>query len=208
MTSTSDASEFLVTLMRHGEVSGGNVFRGWIDQDLTDEGWRQMYEASTKAGAIQSVFSSPLIRCQKFAQKFSTDNGLPLEILDEFREISFGEWEGLSAQQILDSEPEAIKAFWTKPEVNAPPGGESLQLFSQRITKGWERFLALNSNQDTLIVAHGGTIRALVCCALQLPLTSINKLEIEKGSLTRLRIYQTDGSYSASLVFLSMLSDF
>jgi broad specificity phosphatase PhoE len=200
-------NSYFVDLLRHGEVEGGCVFRGWIDQPLSDRGLSEMHLACAPLSQIDYIASSPLIRCLHFAGKLAAARSCPLKTYEAFKEIHFGEWEGLSASEIQNNDKHALEKFWHDPEKNPPPGGETLSQFYNRVALGWHDFILNNNSRNALIIAHGGSIRAIICEALNLPLSALNKLEIPKGSLSRIRISADEEKLYCSLVFMSFLPE-
>ena len=52
-----------VTILRHGETELGSGLRGSLDDDLTEQGWQQMWSALPAQPRWQRIVSSPLRRC-------------------------------------------------------------------------------------------------------------------------------------------------
>jgi probable phosphoglycerate mutase len=72
-------------------------------------------------------------------------------------EISFGEWEGFTIAQLHNRDPQRIAAREHDKWHFVPPGGESYETVSGRMREWYE-----NLTRDTVVVAHGGTARALI----------------------------------------------
>lgn len=181
-----------VDLLRHGECEGGDIYRGHIDVALTDDGWQQM------SGSIasyepnwpwQSIITSPLQRCRRFALELSHNSGLSLHTAEEFKEMYFGEWDGMSTQAVWESQPERAKRFMLNPESVAPPRGETLKEFQQRVLTGWSKILEQFRGQHLLSVQHGGSIRVILAHVLNMPLSAITRLEVPYAALSRIRVY-------------------
>jgi broad specificity phosphatase PhoE len=160
-------------LVRHGETEGESSIRyhGRTDVALSDSGRSQMRLAR---GAIEThrgdksfarVFSSPLVRASEGARIVAGDSA-PLVTIDEFAEVHFGLFEGLTADEIRERYPDEF-ARWNADRL-APsytyPAGESRAAFADRVERGLERTLALwtPSDDDAVLVAHRGVIRAIV----------------------------------------------
>ncbi len=153
-------------LLRHGEVVGGRCFRGRSDPPLTDTGWQQMQAAVSRHGPWQRVVTSPLIRCANFAEDYAQKNGLSCTTEPRLMELDFGRWEGLTAEQIMADDEDALTRFWSDPDRYPPPDGESLAAMRTRVLAAWGDLLtevqAADTEQRTLVVIHGGTIRLLI----------------------------------------------
>jgi broad specificity phosphatase PhoE len=181
-------------LVRHGETEGQSSIRyhGRTDVALSDAGREQMrlarraIEAHRGAGSFACVFSSPLVRALEGARIVAGDS-TPLLTIDEFAEVHFGLFEGLTADEIRERYPDEF-ARWDADRL-APtytyPGGESRAAFADRVERGLERMLALwtpradAQNHDALLIAHRGVIRAIVRkLARQEPIVELGSIQI------------------------------
>ena len=160
-------------LVRHGETEGESSIRyhGRTDVPLSELGRAQMRLASRaletrhSAKHFARVLSSPLVRASEGARIVAGDSA-PLATIDEFAEVHFGLFEGLTADEIRERYPDEF-ARWNADRL-APaytyPEGESRAAFAERVERGLERMLTLWTprDHDTLLVAHRGVIRAIV----------------------------------------------
>lgn len=108
------------------------------------------------------VFASPLRRAQDGARIIAGDAAEVIAI-EEFREVDFGAFEGLTAEEIAASFP-AEFVRWERDRLApdyAYPGGESRAGFSARVGRGVERMLSQWQAGVALVVAHRGVIRAI-----------------------------------------------
>jgi alpha-ribazole phosphatase/probable phosphoglycerate mutase len=165
-----------LSLLRHGEALGGRIYRGTQNDALTDLGWQQMLDA-THRKSWDGVFTSPLIRCQKFASHLSLQQKIPLTLIKDFSEIGFGDWQGLSAATIGQN---LVDKFKQDPINNPPPNAQNLYQFQQRVLLALENITAQN-HQSLLIVAHAGVIRVIKSHLLNLPLEKMFTLEVANG---------------------------
>lgn len=95
-------------LLRHGETELGGGLRGSLDDALTEQGWAQLRAAVQGAGPWDRLISSPLQRCARFAEEVALANALPLHFEADLQELHFGDWEGRTAAQLMDSDAEAL----------------------------------------------------------------------------------------------------
>jgi broad specificity phosphatase PhoE len=161
-----------LVLVRHGETVGESSIRyhGRTDVALSDLGRAQM---RLVARAIHSphrikfahVFSSPLIRASESARIVAGES-TQLVTIEEFAEVHFGLFEGLTADEIRERYPEEF-AIWNIDRLApsyAYPQGESRAAFAERVERGLARMLThwTPRGDDTLLVAHRGVIRAIV----------------------------------------------
>jgi broad specificity phosphatase PhoE len=160
-------------LVRHGETEGESSIRyhGRTDVTLSELGRAQMrlvgraIETRRRAKTFARVFSSPLVRASEGARIVAGDSA-PIVTIDEFAEVHFGLFEGLTADEIRERYPEEF-ARWNADRL-APtytyPEGESRADFANRVERGLERMLTLWTprDDDALLIAHRGVIRAIV----------------------------------------------
>jgi broad specificity phosphatase PhoE len=113
------------------------------------------------------VFSSPLIRASEGA-RIITGKLASIVTIEEFAEVHFGLFEGLTADEIRERYPDHF-AVWNADRLAADytyPEGESRANFAARVERGLERVLAIwtpeRCDDDALLVAHRGVIRAIV----------------------------------------------
>jgi broad specificity phosphatase PhoE len=189
-------------LVRHGETEGESSIRyhGRTDVALSELGRAQMrlagraIETRRLAKHFEHVFSSPLVRASEGA-RIVAGNSTGLITIDEFAEVHFGLFEGLTADEIRERYPDDF-ARWNLERL-APtytyPAGESRAAFAERVERGLHRMLALwiPRNDDALVVAHRGVIRAIV--------RKLTRREpvVELGSIQILRF---DGDWNAEML--------
>ena len=177
-----------IDLIRHGLPEGGQRYRGWLDDPLSETGWLQMRDALAGEQPWELIISSSLIRCADFANVLGDELQRPVQLESRLREISFGEWEGRTASEILEQTPEAIANFWSDPVRYSPPGGERLDQFAQRIETAWSELTAEHRGKHMLLIGHGGVIRMIIGQLLGMPLNNLFRLEVPMASLSRIRI--------------------
>jgi probable phosphoglycerate mutase len=161
-------------LVRHGETEGESSIRyhGITDVPLSELGREQMRRAAREIVARRSdvkfgrVFSSPLIRASEGARIVRGELA-SIVTIEEFAEVHFGLFEGLTADEIRERYPDHF-AVWNVDRLAADytyPEGESRAGFAARVERGLERVLAIWTPEidgDALLVAHRGVIRAIV----------------------------------------------
>ncbi len=164
-------------LVRHGETEGQSSIRyhGRTDVPLSELGRAQLRAVRDtlrqhhQLAKFDRVFSSPLIRATEGARLVGGESS-EIVTIEEFAEVHFGLFEGLTADEIRERFPEDF-ARWNADRL-APgytyPGGESRAEFLARVDRGSDKMLALwnlaNPVVDdcALLVAHRGVIRQIV----------------------------------------------
>ena len=106
-------------------------------------------------------------------------------IESDFAEQSFGDWTGLSWEEIAAHDSALHARFWNDPVGLPPPGGESFVAVIARVSAAIERLSAARCG-DIVAVAHGGTIRAALALALALEPARAMAVRVDNLSLTRL----------------------
>ncbi len=191
-----------IDLIRHGEpVGGSGRYRGQIDDPLSEKGWCQMREAVADHCPWQAVVSSPLSRCAAFAEELAQRHSLPMSLDDRLKEIGFGEWEGLSKQEIAAEDAQALQRFYHDPITHRPPGAEMLSDFERRVVSVWQAILQQYAGKHVLIVGHAGVIRMLLCHVLASPLDRMFRIHVPNAGISRIRIEGEGEAVVANLIF-------
>ena len=191
----------VIDLIRHGEPEGGQMFRGSKDDPLSDTGWRQMIAAIAKGDQWDAIVSSPMQRCQHFAQQLADEHRIPLHIEKDLREIGFGEWEGLTAGQIQERYGDHLNRFWQDPIAFRPPGGEAVTDFYQRTIDGFDRWQQTLAGKRVLVVCHGGVIRMVLANVLGIPLErSFTGFAVPYACRSRIQVDQSEFGVFRSLI--------
>lgn len=152
-------------LVRHGETTGQSSIRyyGSTDLPLSEEGKQQMRELGRCFDATGIRFdlaiTSALQRSQEAARLIAPN--VCVRPLAEFNEIDFGDWEGLTEEEIHTLDPHAHAAWRRSSETFRYPRGESVALFRSRVWDAFEMLLPLLP-ESTLFVAHKGVIRTVL----------------------------------------------
>ena len=101
-------------------------------------------------------------------------------------EQSFGDWQGLTYDELRQSRGGAFHRFWHAPAHERAPGGESFLDVMERVAGAVHALLAANQGRDIIAVAHGGTIRAALGLALGLDPEACLAFTMENCSVTRI----------------------
>jgi alpha-ribazole phosphatase len=104
----------------------------------------------------------------------------------ELAEQDFGEWQGLTYQELENSRHGEFHRFWHAPAHETPPGGESFIAVIERVSRAIHRLVETHPGHDIIAVAHGGTIRAALALALDLDPEAALAFTIENCSITRI----------------------
>ena len=176
-------------LARHGQSVSNAVrrFQGVQDVPLSDLGRRQ---AECLAGALRGrplahVYASPLERARATAAAAAAALGAALTVVDDLRELSLGEWEGRTVEEIRTLPGDPYAQWVRDPMEKAPPGAEALTEVQARACRAIEWISSQHPNGDeVLVVSHGGVISTYLAHCLGLPLGAIWRLTVSNCSLT------------------------
>ena len=99
-------------------------------------------------------------------------------------EQSFGDWQGLSWKKMEQLDKRKYDKFWTNPARNRPPNGESFQDLIDRVSLTIDRVNNEYMGKTIVSVVHGGTIRAAITYALNLPAEIGMSFTVDNLSMT------------------------
>ena len=176
----------ILYLLRHGTPVGGRMYRGNLfDDPLTEEGWDQM-KLSVADLSFDTITTSPMKRCSEFANYISKKSKIPCSIIEDFKEIGFGDWQGKTSHQIGE---EIVERFKDDPINNPINNAENLYDFEKRVIKNYLEILNnLNPKNKLLIIAHAGVIRIIKSYILKLPIEKMFTMNIKSGSCEQFEI--------------------
>jgi probable phosphoglycerate mutase len=176
-------------LIRHGETdwNAEGRLQGGKDIPLNDFGRVQAEEAGHKLHALKpkaedlAYLCSPMARARETMEIARQAIGLhpsSYRIDDRLRELTFGTWEGLTWREVRKLDPARAQQREQHKWAYAPPGGESYQMLLDRVTPV---FSALE--RDTVVVSHGGVMRAVLAGLGLEPTRRAESLDIWQGRI-------------------------
>lgn len=151
-----------ILLVRHGE-NPANVTKEFscrrVDYSLTDRGRlqaRQTAECLSKM-RIDEVWSSPLRRARETAEEIVRFHALPVQELEDLREMDVGDLEGLPPDQHAWGLYRQVMTQWLNghPEVSFPGGEDRLHLVN-RLRRGLDQISLGKTDRTLVVVGHGG----------------------------------------------------
>ena len=171
-----------VILIRHGETKWNKLgkFQGCKDIDLSEEGFIQAnYLFDRFNNDFDYIYTSPLKRALQTAEVIATNKKINPSIINDLREINFGEWEGLTLKEISDNFPKEFNN-WRNDKFEAPMCGGDLSLknSSIRAKTAITEIVAKHNGKKILIVAHGGIIKASLIGIFDWDMTMYHKISL------------------------------
>ena len=185
-------SDRLLVLVRHGQSEWNlkNLFTGWKDVDLTEQGIAEAKQAGQKLKArgikFDIAFTSALKRAQKTLDLVLGEMGQ--KGIQTFRdqalnERDYGDLVGLNKDDARKKWGDEQVLQWRRSYDIAPPGGESLKDTVARALPYFvqEILPRVLRGERTLVSAHGNSLRALVMVLERLTPERILKRELATG---------------------------
>jgi broad specificity phosphatase PhoE len=169
--------DLTLVLVRHGETEGESSIRyhGRNDVALSELGRTQMVAARREIESrfgdtrFDHIFATPLSRAMEGAKLIAGHDANILTV-EEFIEVHFGLFEGLTKEEIQQRHPIEFEKWRADPlaPTYTYPEGESRSGFAERVERGLATTLKLidaakrAKSERALIVAHRGVIRTIV----------------------------------------------
>ena len=147
-----------ILAVRHGQSTWNEAGRwqGLADPPLSDFGELQATTAARAVGQIDVIVSSPLERAYRSGVIIGDIIGVgPVEVIDNLKERSVGQWEGLTRHQI-----EAEWPGWIEGD-RRPEGWEYEADLQARVVKAFTEIGHRFAGATILVVAHGGVLIAM-----------------------------------------------
>lgn len=204
-----------IILVRHGRTAHTEAKRisgsGGSNPSLSEAGLQDALRAAEELAKFgdsqlwqhlpkpEIVISSPMARTRETAQAIASRNNLEVEVFDEFEEISFGDWDGLTIEEVQSRWVEQF-ALWQGSWNYAPPKGESLEVFDQRIQRGLDRVLEKFEGRCVVLVSHVMPTRGIVRKAMDADVAAYWRPQISPCSISVVRFW---GDEAAELLHLN-----
>ncbi|HEV7416799.1 MAG TPA: 2,3-bisphosphoglycerate-dependent phosphoglycerate mutase [Tianweitania sediminis] len=181
-----------LVLVRHGQSEWNlkNLFTGWRDPDLTEQGTREAVAAGTKLAAqglrFDTAFTSSLKRAQDTCALILGElkqDALPTVRHQALNERDYGDLSGLNKDDARAKWGEEQVHIWRRSYDVPPPGGESLRDTGARV---WPYYLHdiqphVLRGETVLVAAHGNSLRALIMALDGLSGEEVVSMELGTG---------------------------
>ena len=176
-------------IARHGQSlwNEHRRFQGATDVGLSALGIKQAQALgrAVRGRRLAAAYVSPMQRALDTARIALADTTVPIVSVEELRELSLGDWEGCTVDEIRGREGDPYLRWVRAPVDCPPPGSEALHEVSGRVVRAIDRIAAAHPNgDDVLVVAHGGVISVYACHLLGCSLNTLWRLKIDNASLT------------------------
>ncbi|MDI3535198.1 MAG: alpha-ribazole phosphatase [Thermosediminibacterales bacterium] len=176
-----------IILVRHGESTANKEHRyaGCSDFPLTDTGKMQARRIAERLSGedVTAIYSSNLSRAMETARFIAARFGLSIKEEPSLREIDFGEWEGLTYDEIGISWAELRDAWVADPVNISPPGGETLTRLQKRSVEAFLKIVRQHNQGSVVIVSHAGPIRSILCKLQGRDISSFWDIPVQPGDI-------------------------
>lgn len=186
-----------VYLIRHGEVAWNseNAYVGATDLPLNEHGREQAERLADalKSKEISAVYSSDLSRARETAEIVAGRLGLEVHTDSALREVNYGEWEGLSENEIAARYPDVYAEWRENPMDIQIPGGESFGELVTRALPAFQRIVETHNDHQIAIVAHKSVNRVILCCLLGIDVNLYRRIYQGNSCYNAIRVTQDGG---------------
>jgi probable phosphoglycerate mutase len=198
-----------IILVRHGRTmlteSHRLSGRGGEDPQLSEAGIQDAQAVAQELSKVSHsgpyakvlrptvVVSSPIARTRETAAIIATKLGIAVEINNDVAEISFGDWDGHTNQEVAANWPDHFEQ-WRGDVKIAPPGGESLEDFDVRVQNGLADILNKYEGQTVIVVSHVMPIRGFLKSALQAGWPAYWRTSVAPCSMSIIRFWGNEAA--------------
>lgn len=158
------AGSFNLTIFRHGLTleNEKSQYLGWTDAPLSKQGRKDTEKTARLLDGWQAdqIITSDLLRCQETSALLFPNRAF--QTSQSLREMNFGRFEGKTYGELKNQKDYQL---WLDDIFQlSPPGGESFDVFSERVKKGMVEITQSLSTEvnDLVLVVHGGVLRLLL----------------------------------------------
>jgi broad specificity phosphatase PhoE len=177
-------------LVRHGEHAlQGKILAGRTGGiGLSAKGRSEALAVAERLGEekIEALYASPLDRTRETAEILGDRLGLPVVVRDDLIELDFGEWTGLTFDQVRRDE--RWEPWRSCRSIASIPGGESWQRVQHRAVNALFDLRRQHADGTVVVVTHGDMIRAALLFVLGMPLDLYSRIEVGTASISTIRI--------------------
>lgn len=212
-----------IDLLRHGACLDQVWLRGRVDSELSNLGWQSMHQQlerlqekqegelggrkkqgehrmTVDSAPYDKIITSPAKRCAAFTQHaLQTEQAWSVSVEEPWQERSFGDFDGLSFEQVQQQFPDALAHYLQNPYVHTIPNAETFEDFKQRIDQAWSDLIQQNY-QRVLLVTHSGPMRLVLQRILLLADPQLFQFELDYAARITIEVIPTETTPFCKLV--------
>jgi broad specificity phosphatase PhoE len=187
-------------LVRHGQtdLNRDRRFRGLADAPLNDAG---KYEAAGAAkllveAGLSNIYTSPVPRAAETATAIAVTTGARVETDDDFTDIDYGDWQGLTVDEVRERfGPVGLEAWRKDPGSFTFPGGDSIAGVMERLRPALLRVVTDEHDGAVAVVSHLAVLKLCLVVLMEVDTGYFWKVGLENGS-TGLFTYTPEGGFT------------
>ncbi len=207
-----------IILVRHGRthlteskrISG----RGGENPGLSDLGREDAHKVAKALAEIgnsgpwshltpvSAIISSPIRRTLDTAHIISNELSLGVDVIEDLAEISFGDWDGHTNDEVKSKWASSFKE-WQGSWTVTPPNGESLETFDARVQAARREVLSDYAGKTVAVVSHVMPIRGFIRAGMDGGAAGYWRPQISPCSITIIRFW---GDQAAEVVTMNATS--
>ena len=189
-------------LVRHGQTewNAGGRYQGQSNVALSDTGRKQARFLAERfpVRQLDAIYTSDLDRAKETAECVGKRLGLTVYQEKAFRELSFGDWEGLTYQEISSRWPEEAEKLFTAPDELVIPHGETFRDLQKRALDKIYSLYEKHIDQTVAVFAHGAINKTILAGLMHIPLHYLWSLRQDNTAVNILRL--DDGYVMVELI--------
>ena len=176
-----------IYLARHGQTEWNKklTFRGRADIPLNESGHREAHALlhALKDKKIEAIYTSPLRRSIETAQPVGDFFHLEIVPVQGLIDINYGDWEGLSFNEVKKRYGEQYKKWEKNPDLIRFPNGETLDEAKERSFRAFKNIAGKHPEKSILIIPHRVINKILLCALLNLSNSHFWELKQDTGCI-------------------------
>ena len=183
-------------LTRHGQTDWNIArrYQGHSNTELNQVGIRQAEQLAKRllAETIHAIYSSDLSRAMTTAEIIANaQEQAPVFRSDmRWRELSFGNWEGMTYREMSAHSPELFDAWMKDSLTISTPNGETHRQLAERVQAAFDEIKAKHKEETVLVVGHSGSMQTLLALLLGVDLSRYWQFRVSQASLSELTVYE------------------
>ena len=179
-------------LVRHALTVDNQKSRlsGHIDSSISEEVKEEIERMTDylKDCEIDKIYATTSSITKDTVKKLSELKSIEIIEKESLKEISFGDFEGLTFDEIKDKYPKEFQDMIEKGYEYKYPNGESLIDSYNRVCIELDNIISNNDDRTILICSHGGTIRNIITYLISNSYKYHWNFKIDNGSVTILEV--------------------
>ena len=160
--------------VRHGETEWNKAgrFQGQSDVSLSEKGFKQaeILAAHFYLDQIYTALAEVSLMKRDTAEAIARTFNIEVQTKKELRELHFGDWEGLTYDEIVGGWPDALANFLRHPDILEVPNGETFSQVQDRAMAAIMEIAKHHEGETVVVTAHGGILRTVLTTVMHIPL--------------------------------------